>query len=181
MKDGLRARVKAFFEEFPFVSKYAPWTNAFDQKPKVKRVDLDLLDSKVYTDRYIRRFGPSRFGERIRLILIGDNGKELAAVKPYDMPKLSFWHISTWLPEDIVGETVYEAIKELPNANQVKYVLEVKDSWGGSRSEKFNPDYGLQVILHKIPSGRPFSEWIAQLSEIASKELEDEIDKVDRV
>jgi len=167
-KEALHSRVEAFLKEFAFVCRYVK-TDKFRERPTVQRIDLDLLDRYGCTYEHAR--GPGYQGYT-RFFLIGTNGQELSEVKPYDVvkPKFSLWHRHTWFHQDVAGETVYEAIQRLGySLNRVMYVLEVNDHWGQ------------KVILHKVPSGRSLSDWLAQIREVAESELRDELVKVNRV
>ncbi len=180
MKEALYARVEAFLEEFPFLERYVVKVERFSERPTVQRVDLDLMDRYGWTDVWTRR---NRYGEMgsVRFLLIGNDGQELGEAKPHNVvrSKFSLWRPSTWFREDVSGETVYEAIQKLDDPNRVHYVLEINDMW--DRRPDFDPDYGLKVTLHKVPSGRSLSDWLAQIQEIAKGELRGELTKVNEV
>jgi len=177
MKEALYARIEAFLREFPFVGQYVR-IHGFSKRPIVQRIDLDLMDRYGWTDAWTRGNRCSEMGS-VRFMLIGTDGQELSEAKPHDVvkPKFSLWRVSTWFRQDIDGETVYEAIQKL-DPNRVRYVLEIKDLFGGSRECDFDPDFGIEVTLHKVPSGRSFSEWLVKIREIATKELQGELTKV---
>ena len=75
---------------------------------------------------------------------------------------------------------MFEVIQKLDDPNQVQYVLEIKDLFT-SRCSDFDPDYGLEVIVHKVPSGRSLSDWLAQIRDIATSELRCELTRVNQV
>lgn len=183
MKEALYARVKAFIKEFAFVGRYVR-LGSLDKRPVVQRIDLDLLDRKGWTDVWISRNRYAGFRD-IRFLLIGANGEELRRVRQLNVvrPAFRLLDMNTWFCQDVEGETVYEAIQQLDDPDQVHYVLEVKDLWGGARGKGSfgDPDFGVEVILHKVPSGRSFSNWLVQIRDVADNEFRGELAKVNRV
>ncbi|MEK7482587.1 MAG: hypothetical protein AAB620_02235 [Patescibacteria group bacterium] len=83
--------------------------------------------------------------------------------------------------QDVNGESVLEAIQRLDDPNQLQYVLETEDLWGGSRRKGFDPNYGIELIVYKIPSAMSFSGWLAKIHETAEDELKDELGVIDQV
>jgi hypothetical protein len=178
MKDALRARIEAFGDEFPFALKfcYGITIKRLSSRPVVQRMDLDLLDMYPWTSRSGMRHG---FGNK-RYILLDIEGCELAEVKQHDVvkSKFSLWRRGTWSDKIVFGQTVYEAIRALKDQDRLAYVLEVMDLFS-TRYENHDPDYGVEVILHKIPANKKISEWITQLRVLAQHELRSELTQLD--
>ncbi len=194
MKDAFKSRLEAFFEEFPFLKRYVKidwrfWPEAL----KVERIDLDLLDRLGTTERYRKSQYSREDGER-KFFLLDKKGEELAKVQPldiidvYDEKPTQFWNPSTWIgfvKSEQVGETVLEAIQKLKDQDSVYYILEVKDLTElMSRSVEF-PDsekhWIESLVVYKVPSGRAFSDWIANIRVIAKEELKAQLKVVDDV
>jgi len=112
-----------------------------------------------------------------RFVLIGADGEELYEVKQYDSirPKFSLWRPGTWLRQDVKDETVYEAIQKLDDSIRVGYVIEITGVL--PLPHQANPYLGFEVILHKVPSRRSFSDWLTQIREVAREELQSEVAK----
>jgi hypothetical protein len=185
---GLKARIEAFFEEFPFLGRYIAVTMV-GKNPKVSRVNLELLDDQGHTLGWVNhRFGPEHWDLTLgtkSFFVLGSNGEQLASVKPADVisaPRDKLWGIFTRDPivTETEPESVFEAIQKLPHPNQIRYIVEIKDE----RSEwerRLRPDVpGFSVVVYKVPAGKPFSDWISRLKEIARYELSLEIKEIDR-
>lgn len=172
MKDALYARIEAFLNEFTFLRRYVKKENVI-KRPKVQRIDLDLMDRRSCTNlsqRTASRYGSNRF------LIIGVNGEELGETKPDDyLNNFSFWHISTWFSglTCITGETIHQTIQKLNNPDQVKFILELDNA--------FNMCGYTTIVLHKVPAGRSFSDWLDQIQKIAQDELQKELAKVDNI
>jgi len=188
MKEALYARVEAFLKEFPFVRRYAR-INWFSERPVVKRIDLDLLDRHCWTAAYGQMWYV-RARNTTRFILIAADGSELTEVKQNDFKRIGvrWWNPLTWPKTTVSGETVYEAIKRLTDPDQVTFVVEAEDQAYWPRPSILEeitgpddgPDFGLKVVLHKIPSGKTFSDWLASIREVAAKELARELQTIDK-
>jgi hypothetical protein len=162
----MKARIEAFFREFPFVGRYVKKTDRFRPRPQVLRVDLDLLDRIPFTERWAGGYFPGF----LRFLLISADGSEVGEVRQSDKVRrrFSIWHAGTWCRHETQGETVYEAIQRLADPDRVAAILEIEEK-----------TIFIEVTLHKVPVGCSFSEWIAKIHETAEKELHGELAKID--
>ncbi|PIR98165.1 MAG: hypothetical protein COT89_00420 [Candidatus Colwellbacteria bacterium CG10_big_fil_rev_8_21_14_0_10_42_22] len=179
MKEALLARAEAFIEEFPFLGRYIR-VKQLHKRPIVQRVDLDLLDRVGCTETRKRKSGGG-LGD-LRFFLISADGSELMSLRQKDSIRSTFkiWRPGTWISHSVDGETVYEGIQRLDNPELVAYVLEISDLLPNSRGKVDEPDFGVEVVLHKVPSGTAFSNWLKRLREVAADELSQEIDELNQ-
>lgn len=185
---GLKARVQAFYDEFPFLKRYVDIAMV-GENPRVSRVNLDLLDQSGRTLNWSKERHGNWFdaqGEKL-FFLLGTNGKELAAVRPIDAirtpRKNKLWGIFPRAPmvTKVDSESVFEAIQRLPDPDQIRYIIEIEDRRPGWRREMYPGDPGYSIIVYKVPAGEPFSNWLSRLNEIAKQELSIEIGEIDRL
>ena len=176
-KTARAARFAAFMKEFPFIERYwkpTPKDIEYEKGiPEVQRVDLDLMDHVGCSSAW-GITGQHYCGE-VRFIFIADDGTELGEARPKDVLKESIKLLrpSTWSTHFTEGERVLEALQRLPDPDQIAYILQV-----GTYGYSFqNP----AVIVHKIPKGWKFSDWINKIGELAEAELHTHIQQVDTV
>lgn len=172
MGEASLVRVKAFFNEFPFVRKAVKDFMLGEEvlisgRPCVKRVDLGLMDRLAYSSAYFRKEGGSI--DPVSFTFFSSSGDFLGEVVPCDIvpPKYPI----TWVPKYTVGETVMEAARRI-GPERIAFILELR------RCRGFGT---VAVVLHKIPKGRTFSEWLSQLPEIARAELLGDLAVVDSI
>ena len=174
--EALRARVNAFFDEFPFLHRYVDAATV-EVKPIVQRIDLDLMGEHPHVS--------SKDGSSRRFILIGMSDEQLDEVRPEHRYRPPRWHFQllkpdTWFSKTAPAETVLTTISGLKHPDSLKYVLELKQLDRYVRSAgKETLWKGCTVILHKVPSGRKLSEALPRLKEIAQAELRENIDAID--
>ena len=171
MTGVLLARVRVFVEEFSFIGRYV----AIDKirvRPTVQRVDLDLINRQGWAGPY----------GNIHFLLIGEKGQELGEAKQNGFKRVDVWYPRTWLPQFIKGETVYEAVTRLADPDKVVYILEVNEVLPRLVTiTGLTSDHTFEVVVHKVPSGRSFSDWLAHLREVATTELKGELTSIDQV
>lgn len=171
MTGSLLARVRVFVEEFSFIGRYVA-IDKIRERPTVQRVDLDLVNRQGWA-------GPHG---NIRFLLIGEDGQELGEAKQNGFKRTQLWHPSTWLPQFIKGETVYEAVTRLTDPDKVVYILEVNEVLPRLVTiTGLTSDHTFEATVHKVPSGQSFSDWLTHLREVATSELKDELTKVNEI
>lgn len=156
--NAMYAQTKAFFEEFPFLKKYIN-INTLNQKPRVERVDLKLLDSYGYTAEWYVKHCSDVDVVSVHFMFFTKEGSSLGEVKQNHLQKL--W---PWKTKNIIGETVYEKIHKLQNPNQVAYIARIQKNF--SVSTFFNvlkDSRDAYLVLYKTPAGIQFSEWLAKI------------------
>ncbi|MCI5108495.1 MAG: hypothetical protein MRY49_01460 [Candidatus Pacebacteria bacterium] len=179
---GFVARVRVFFQEFPFLNRYVE-IRTLDEKPVVRRVNLDLLDERANEAGWFEWIdGFTHHCQVRKFFIIGSDGEELATVTPSKTMRVLKRYLRL-IPYDqeekVIGETVYEALMRLPEIDKVHFIVEVGDRWNRVDDEDY--DHGVIVTVHKIPAGIPFSEWVGDLEKIARNELSAEMTKVNSV
>jgi len=161
----------------------------FSQWPTVRRVDWDLLGSGAYgytykyyrypSFRYDGETGYSYHGRNRRYVLISKSGEELAEVEPsyYTRDKSPFRALrpSTWFLSNtlVKGKTVFETVQNLEDPDDLAVILEISDS-----RPKEEGGYVAAVVIHKIPSGQKFSEWLATSHTSELERLQTELAEV---
>ncbi len=155
MKNAMYARTKSFFKEFPFLKKYIE-VNLLGEKPRVERVDLELLDSYPYTAKWYMKYESSVSVGSERFFLFDSEGRNLGKVEQKDFKKFYFFKTG-----NISGETVYQALQRLENPEKVKYIVGIKDfldpdKWKDTIIKTY-------MIVYKTPAGIPFSQWLSQI------------------
>jgi len=176
---GFNASLDAFFERFPFFKKYFG-DEAIHAVPDIFQAGLGILDRWGYTHIFgIHQYGyltAYELPREKRFYILDSDGNELAAVKPNDVieeheTKSFLWWSYTKKHMAIVpGETVYEALKKLPDINQVGYIIEVDELWW---------ERGNALTVYKVPAKMPFADWLSHLKEAASENLRMKISQVD--
>lgn len=178
---GFTARLNAIFNEFSFLKRYVE-IQTLDKVPVVSRINLDLLDMYPFDKSWLDWEVAMRTRCTVRKFFIIDStGEEMAVVKPYrkkEELKLRCFIFSTRKKRTIPGETVYTAITNLSEINNVGFVVQVDDRW--SRDYE-GSDYndGVSVIIYKTPASRSFLQWIDDLNQIAHIELKKQIEQID--
>ena len=191
MREALAARVAAFIQEFPFLKRYVKQLNRFSKRPVVQRIDLDLMDRVGWTNEWANK--NLQHGEN-KFVLLGRDGRELGQalqtrvcrseaatqnkiVRIIDLVGEAVFGAGT---VTLVGETVGEAIRKLEDPDQVAFVMEIWD-WLGYPSESLDaPNWGVEVTLYKVPSGRSLTDWLAHLQQVAEEELRGELATVNK-
>lgn len=184
MQDGLKARINAFFTGFSFLGWEKIDTDWLSEAPKIQRVDLDLMDKWGWTSLYYHEGGDQFRCEGMNnsyFVLFRKDGAKIGRIQQYDLTEKKKVGLLKWKRDEIKGDTVYEGISRLSNPNDIFYILEVRDMWNREDDYFKNVKYGMRLTLHKIPTGRMFSEWITQINDIASEELKAKVAKIDNV
>jgi hypothetical protein len=181
METALAARIEAFLQEFPFLKRYVK-PNDITHRPLVQRIDLDLINRRSKPRGLCSGDPPY-----VRFLIIGTDGCELTEVRPDELKKrevkFSLFHPDTWFDvfDEIKGETVGEALRRLDDPYRVACVVEIRDIFFGPEIRSHYPDWGgIRVILHKVPSGRLFADWLVHLQDVAQEELRGELTKIDK-
>lgn len=179
MTRGLTAQIRALFEEFPFVKRYLVNVNWLNGKPSIQRVDLELIDRWAWTGSWSAQNDDCRIDSH-HYYLIDHSGNELAQVKPYNACE------KRWFQKRkiITGETVAEAIDKLEDPNNISCILEITDRYGREDPRNSRLDstmWGLNVTIHKVPTGRTFRQWMEEIPLIAQEQLKKELDAIDKV
>jgi len=175
MKNAFVARAEAFFEEFPFLNRYAKVEELFSQ-PKVERVDLNLLD-EIGRDRQ-----EDLYDTDVRFILIGADGEGLKMLRQTQTVDVGFtFDFIAWYNGRLVqGETVYEGIKQLNDANQVRFVLKIESQFH-TNCVDYHVSNRIEITVYKVPSGVSFSDWLSRIKEAATDELKKNLAKIDNI
>ncbi|MDO8408427.1 MAG: hypothetical protein Q7S95_04380 [bacterium] len=198
MTEVQAARLAAMNREFSFLGRYiknAVWLGAV---PKVKRIDLNVLEGCGHT--YAWSHGKDGYQESVwynsesRYVFIGTDGSEIAAPRQrgaeFVRAAPSIWNL--WRPKRKPvfsgGETVLEALRRFEDPNEVAYVLYVHDKW--NREAELPPrvwsvemvnSSGLTIIIYKVPVGQTLGSWVERLSEAADRELRAHLAELDKV
>jgi hypothetical protein len=176
MKNAFVARAEAFFEEFPFLNRYAK-VEELSSQPKVERVDLNLLDEIGRG-----RFENNIYDTDVRFILISADGGELKALRQTQTVDVGFTFnlVALFNGRLVQGETVYEGIQQLNDANQVRFVLKIK-KWFRANCVDYRASNRIEITVYKVPSGVSFSDWLSRIKETAAAELKKDLAEIDRV
>jgi hypothetical protein len=175
MREGLMARVNAFLQEFPFVKPHIR-PEGQDTRPRVQRVDLDLMDEVGIVDYFYSQHGAS-----VMFFLFDGDGNLLKVAEQdtvVQKEEKGWRRIFGPSREEIRGESVLHAIASLSDPGAVCFILKVHDRY--PKSELMH-NWGQIIILYKIPSGWNMRDWIAHMDEVARHEILEELYKVDTV
>jgi len=192
------ARLAAMCKEFPFLGRYIPDIAWLDEVPKIKRIDLDVLERCGHTHAWsCGHYGFSRprwFNTARRYLFIGTGGNEVGEARQADATFVSsapsIWNL--WRPtqKSILheGEMVIEAVRRLGDPDAIRYVLYIYNEYNRSveapsyikESLRLNSG-GLHLTLYKVPAGQTLGSWVEKLAASAEKELTMHIAKLDGV
>lgn len=163
-------KVTAFLEEFPFLLNYID--NQFAGEIKVQRVDVELI--KMVPEYWVW----DRSSVRCSCIyLLDKTGRQMYQVKPAGRKliegRLRWWdQLFGLTPDDVSyfetlqGETVAIAIKNLPTAPAVHYIVLVTNS---------------RVCVYKVPKNFTLLEWLSHETKREQENLNQQLTQIDDV
>lgn len=183
------ARYAALCRKFPFLGRYIKNVAWLTAVPMVKQIDLRLLEAKPYTYTWYQAQAKCRWAllhdEESMYVFIRADGAEIAWARAADAKAPpARWRSQVPVVTD-GGETLLEAIRRLPQADDVAYVVRVHDDYNRAVKTPYQPftdpnTTGLTVTLYKVPTGQTLSNLVARLSEAADKELERHLAELDK-